>query len=310
MPAQRDYYEILGVPRGADADAIKAAYRKLARELHPDVNKAPDAEQKFKETTEAYAVLSDPDKRKKYDRFGHAATERPGADGINLDDIDIGSIFEEMFGGGFGGSGAGRTRGRSPFSGFRNSGTRPQQRVERGRDIVRDITVDFTTAATGGTVPLRLRSGGSMQSVEVTIPRGSSEGQKLRLRAKGSPSPGGGPPGDLILTIRVGTHPLFTRDGLDLLLELPLTVSEAILGASVTIPTLKGKGELTVPPGTSSGSKLRLRGQGVEDGTGKKGDLIVRPRIMVPSDPTPEQKELAEKLSKMLADARTDPDWP
>lgn len=310
MPAQRDYYDILGLSKGATADDIKAAYRKLARTLHPDVNKAPDAEAKFKEATEAYAVLSDEGKRKKYDRFGHAATQSGGPDGINLDDIDLGSIFEEMFGGGFGGGG-GRQRGRSPFGGFRGRGApRAQARPERGRDLVRDIDVDFMTAARGGSVPLRLRAGTTMETVEVKIPRACADGSKLRLRAKGTPSPSGGPAGDLILTVRVGEHPLFSRDGLHLVLELPLTIAEATLGASVTIPTLNGKATLTVPPGTSSGAKLRMRGQGLEDSKGAKGDLIVRPMVVVPKEPTEAQKKALESIRDALPSARTGAHWP
>ncbi len=310
MPAQRDYYDILGVTKNASPDEIKAAYRKLARSLHPDVNKAPDAEVKFKELTEAYAVLSDPEKKQKYDRFGHAATQRSGPEGINLDDIDVGSIFEEMFGGGFGGSG--RARGRSPFSGFRSraGAARAEPRRERGRDLMREIDVDFMTAAKGGSVPLRLRAGGAMESVEVKVPRASVEGSKLRLRGKGTPSASGGAAGDLILTIRVGDHPLFERDGLHLVLTLPLTIAEATLGATITIPTLSGKADLTVPPGTSSGAKLRLRGQGLEDGSGTKGDLIVRPTVMVPNDLTPKQQQAIESIAPSLPPVRTGPNWP
>ncbi|GAB4515193.1 MAG: J domain-containing protein [Phycisphaerales bacterium] len=312
MPAQRDYYEILGLARSASPDEIKAAYRKLARTLHPDVNKAPDAEAKFKEVTEAYAVLSDPEKKQKYDRFGHAATQRGGPDGINLDDVDLGAIFEEMFGSGFGG-GPGRTRGRSPFSGFsgfRGRASRPEPTRERGRDLVREISVDFMTAAKGGVVPLRLRSDGSMQTVEVKIPRACTDGSKLRLRAKGTPSPTGGPAGDLILTVRVGEHPLFERDGLHLILRLPLTIAEATLGATITIPTLSGKAELNIPAGTSTGARLRLRGQGLEDASGTKGDLIVRPSVVVPKEPTGAQRKAIESIAASLPPARTGPNWP
>ena len=310
MPAQRDYYDILGVSKSASPDEIKAAYRKLARTLHPDVSSEPDAEAKFKEVTAAYAVLSDPEKKQKYDRYGHAAAGANGPHGFNMDDVDIGSIFEEMFGQGFGKQGPGRARGRNPFSGFRNRGQRPEPTRERGRDLVREIEVDFMTAAKGGTVPLRLRAGGAMETVEVKVPRACADGSKLRLRAKGTPSPTGGPAGDLILTVRIGAHPLFERDGLHLVLELPLTIAEATLGATVTIPTLSGKADLTIPAGSSTGAKLRLRGQGLEGDNGTKGDLIVRVAVMVPKEPTEAQRNAIESIADDLPPARDASQWP
>ncbi len=317
MPAQRDYYEVLGVARSASADEIKAAYRRLARELHPDVNKSPDAEPRFKEATEAYGVLSDPEKRSKYDRFGHAATQNAGPNGINMDDIDFSSIFNDIFG-------SSRGPGRSPFGnqrppgtggfggfgGFGGGGRRAKAKPQRGRDVVRDIDVDFMTAAKGGSVSLRLRNGGAMQSVEVSIPKGAAEGSKLRLRNKGAESAMGGYPGDLILTVRVGAHPLFTREGNNLTLELPLTMAEAALGTTVTIPTLTGKAELKIPAGTSSGAKLRLRGQGITDAAGVAGDLTVAPKIVVPEDLSREQRKLIEKLAPTLPAARGGEHWP
>ena len=195
-------------------------------------------------------------------------------------------------------------------SGFRTRGQRAQATPERGRDLVREIEVDFMTAAKGGTVPLRLRAGGAMETVEVKVPRACADGSKLRLRAKGSPSPTGGPAGDLILTVRVGDHPLFERDGLHLVLTLPLTISEAALGASVTIPTLSSKAELTIPAGSSTGSKLRLRAQGLEGEGGAKGDLIVRVSVVVPKDLTKAQRDAIASIADSLPDARTAPEWP
>jgi curved DNA-binding protein len=323
MPAQRDYYEILGVARGATEDEIKAAYRKLARQLHPDVSKAPDAAEKFREATEAYDVLSDPDQRKKYDRFGHAG---PGMGGgahaggtaggrqwshIDPEHMDLGSIFEEMFGGG-------ARRGGSPFGGFGGMGgggvgnrARAQSQPARGRDLVREVDVDFMTAALGGSVSLRVRRGGAMQSIDVKIPKGADNGQKLRVRGAGAPSAGGGPPGDLILTVKVQPHPLFQRDGLDVTLELPLTIAEAALGATVTVPTLSGKkATLTIPPGTSSGSKLRLRGQGLSETSVKAGDLIVIAKVMAPKSLSENDRKMLEELAPRLEPVREGSRWP
>lgn len=326
MADTRDYYEVLGVGRSASAEEIKKAHRRLARELHPDVNKASDAAEKFAELQRAYEVLSDAEKRKTYDRFGHAGVDatvgggaasgwpggvppqatytwsnvggRPGPSGRagGVSDADMGSIFEELFGGGGG------------LGGF---GAQAQQRSRpsRGRDINREIKIDFMKAIEGGTESLRVRRGGSMQTIDVKLPRAAKDGAKLRVRGAGMPSEGTGSPGDLILTLRIKPHPVFTREGeTDLVVEVPLTIVEATLGAKVRVPTLKGKVDLTIPPGTSSGQRLRLRGQGVSSG-GKTGDLYAVVKIVAPKKLSGSDRKTLTELSAKLDSPRKGPDW-
>lgn len=337
MPTKRDLYDVLGIARSASADEIKSAYRKLARQYHPDVNKGKDAPARFNEVQEAYEVLSDAEKRKMYDQFGHAGVgAQPGAgagpyagqrwpysggggdpesgtytwsniggrpSGAGGGDFDMGSIFEEIFGG------AGAAEGAR--GGSRGFGARAKARSKnaRGRDITHDITVDFLTAARGGTETLRVDRGGSSQTIDVTIPAGISDGTKLRVRGAGAPSSGTGGAGDLILTVNVGAHPIFRRDGLDILLDLPLSISEATLGKALSVPTLTGKAEVTIPPGTSSGQKLRLRGQGIKSSAGETGDLYVVAKIVAPKTLSDADREALRKLGERLPPARTGSEW-
>lgn len=291
--AHKDYYDILGVARSASADEIKRAYRKLARELHPDVNKAPDAQKKFTQVQSAYDTLSDEQKRKLYDQFGERYSEMgagvgaapggvrwntpggsPDFQNFNLDADELSSMFEAMFGGTASTGRSSRTAGRTGRK------ARPAPRPETHHEI----TVPFMTAAKGGTETLRLESGGKKRTIEVNIPAGIASGAQLRIRdALGEGQ------GDLILTIRVGEHPLFRRAepsstgaGADIILELPLTIAEAALGATVTVPTLDGRVDLAVPAGSASGRRLRLRGQGLASTHGGRGDLIVLIKILPP----------------------------
>ena len=330
MAQPRDYYSVLGVGRSATPDEIKKAHRRLARELHPDINKSPDAAEKFAELQRAYEVLSDPEKRKTYDRFGHAGVDanvgggaasgwpggagpgrgtytwsniggRPRAGHAGVSDFDVGSIFEEVFGGRAG-------AGPGGFGGF---GAQAQQRSRpaRGRDITRPIDVDFMTAIEGGAESLRIRRGGSMQSIDVKIPRGAKDGTRLRVRGAGMPSEGNGSPGDLLLTLKIKPHPIFRRESdRDLAVDLPLTIVEATLGAKVRVPTLKGHAELTIPPGTPSGQRLRLRGQGVH-ADGKPGDLYVVAKIVAPENLSAADRERLAALGNKLENPRTGPDW-
>ena len=215
-------------------------------------------------------------------------------------DFDIGSIFEEMFGG--------SSRGGSPFGGA-GSGAKARGRPSRGRDLSREIEVSFPTAMNGGTETLRVRRGGASQTIDVRIPAGSEDGAKLRVRGAGSPSAGGGAPGDLILTLRVGEHPVFRREGDDLIVDLPLTIAEATLGARVSVPTLSGRATLTVPPGTSSGQQLRMRGLGVEREGQPKGDLRAVARIVAPKDLPASDLEALRELGARLPPARSGPPW-
>jgi curved DNA-binding protein len=315
------YYDLLGVARTATADEIKAAYRKRAREVHPDVNKDPDAPARFKELQEAYEVLSDPDKRKQYDTFGRAGVaggvgsgsgEGPGfryawsggSPGVEFDEDDLGSVFDAFFGGG--GKGPGRAQ-------------RARPRPRRGADSRIDLTVDLAEIAGGTTRSIRVRSDDKAQTIDVTIPAGIAEGKTLRVAGEGQPSATGGPRGDLLVTIRVRPHPLFRRgkpgqpdeSSLDLFFELPLTVPEAVRGAKVDIPTLEGRVGLTVPPGTGSGKVLRLRRRGLGGPGGAKGDLYAQTAIAVPrAEDLPEA--VAEQLDAMLpkdGNPRAGPAW-
>ncbi len=317
MPTTPNYYEILGVAKDASEDDIKKAYRKLARELHPDVNKAKDAPARFQQVQDAYEVLSDPAKRADYDRGGRrhhrTAGGRPtgtytwsnigGDAGAGADPGDLGDIFEELFGGGGGGGFGGG--GRSPFD-----AARTRSKPVRGRDISRELEVAFLTAARGGTEPLRVMRGGRTQTIEVTIPKGTSDGAKLRMRGQGAPSPGGGPSGDLILTIKVGAHPLYRREGLDLVFDLPVTIAEAALGTKVDVPTLDGKRvELSVPAGSSSGRQLRLRGLGVSDEKGVKGDLRAVLKVIAPTALSESDRASLRELGERMPNPRQGSPW-
>jgi DnaJ-class molecular chaperone len=321
MARPRDYYDVLGVRRDASAEEIRKAYRRLARRYHPDVNKDSDAARRFGEITEAYDVLNDPERRKTYDQFGHAgvgagathAGEGPfhpgGSSGFSgrgggfrpgaspFDAGDIGSIFEEMF----------SARGGSPFAGAEARQAPPV----RGRNLEHKLTVSFLTAARGGKESLRLTVPGasSTQTVDVTIPPGIDSGAKLRIKGKGQPGSRGAPPGDLILTIEVGAHPMFRRDGLDLLVDVPITLSEAGLGATVRVPLLDGTAEIKVPPGASSGRKLRIKGRGITDGKGRKGDFLAVIQIVAPGELSSHGRELLSELAGELKNPRQTGPW-
>lgn len=306
MP-DRDYYEVLGVARDATPDQLKKAYRGMARKHHPDVNPGDKAaERHFKEAQKAYDILSDPDKRALYDRHGHAAFDgggpfgprtgasewaaRSGAGGY--ESVDLGDLFGNMGGGeGEGGGGLfedlmGRMRGGKAGSARR--GPRP------GRDIQAGITIPFATAVRGGETTIEMeREPGRREQIVVKIPPGTEPGARLRLRGQGEPGEKGAPAGSLTITVAVEPHPYFTRDGRDLTVEVPVTVAEAILGAKVDVPTLDGSKTLPVPPGSSSGRKLRLRGLGVPaSGNHPAGDLFVSLRIVVPKDLDDESRRL------------------
>ncbi|MGD8451782.1 MAG: DnaJ C-terminal domain-containing protein [Phycisphaerae bacterium] len=299
----KDPYEILGVPRTASQDEIKRAYRRRAKETHPDHNPGDkSAEQRFKEIQAAYEVLGDKQRRAQYDQFG-AGGPTPefhnwGADvggnpfgnmGFDLGGMgDLTSIFEQFFA--RGGVGGGRSRGRA-------SGRRP---ARRGADLETSIELTFEEAVQGCQREVVL-GGPSMESerISVRVPGGVSDGRRIRVSGKGQPGPGGR--GDLLIRCRIRPHPLFRRDGLDVLLDLPLTFAEATLGAKVEIPTPDGTTIVTVPPGTSSGSKLRLRGRGVrEERSGQQGDLLAVVRIQAPRQVSAEARQLLEQLEQEL----------
>jgi DnaJ-class molecular chaperone len=269
-----DPYKTLGVAKTATADEIRKAYRKLAKALHPDAN--PDnkaAEERFKSVSQAFKLLSDPQKRAEFDA-GQRAGFGPGAG--------------HGMGGGMGAGARGpfnfrQTRQNSRgfddiFSDLFTAQTREAPR--KGADVRQILTIDFLAAASGGKHRVTLPGG---RAVEVAVPSGAADGQVLRLRGQGDPSPVGGQAGDALVEIRIADHRHFSREGDDVRLELPVTLKEAVLGAKVRVPTIDGPVDLQVPPGSSSGSLLRLRGKGFASGKGKRGDQIVRLVVALPS---------------------------
>jgi DnaJ-class molecular chaperone len=289
---RRDPYEVLGVARNADAETIRKAYRRLARQHHPDVNPGDhEAESRFKEVSEAWAILSDPDKRRNYDEFGDVALEA----GF---DAAAARRAREAFGARFG---AGQEAGGAAAGAFHfdlddllnrafPAGARRGRRgPRRGADLETTLELDFLDAVRGGERRLDLvrpgEGGPQRESVSVRIPAGVADGGRIRVPGRGAPGTGGGPAGDLWATIRVRPHPVFRREGRDLFIEVPISVGEAIEGAKVEIPTLEGRAVLTIPPGTDSGRRLRLRGKGVPDPSGgERGDLYALVQIRVPRD--------------------------
>jgi DnaJ-class molecular chaperone len=309
----RDYYEVLGVGKGASADEIKSAYRKLARQFHPDRNPGDkQAEGKFKEVQEAYDVLSDTDKRSKYDRFGHAGGDGGfgrggprsqtfhwgggGPGGFqDMNPEDAAELFGQIFGSGGGEvGGLGDIFGRAGRGGSSRAGRRA--RPAPPEDYETEVSIPFLTAALGGSVSLRIDD----RELDVKVPAGVSDGQSLRLSGQG---PGGG---DLRLKLRIQPHPYFRRDGRDIILSVPLMMTEAALGTQVEVPTLDGtRLTVKVPPGTSSGARLRLRGKGI---TG--GDQYIEVQIVVPAVKDDKGKALLEELAKLYPmDPRSGLGW-
>ena len=290
----RDYYETLGVPRDASNEDIRRAYRKLARQYHPDVNKEPGAEDHFKEISEAYEVLRDEEKRERYDRLGadwKAGQDVSGASGFEGfegfegfgngggvqfefgDGADFSDFFEGMFG----------RRGGRRGGGFQGFST-------RGGDHEAVLELSLEEAARGGPRKLSLDDG---RDFEVDIPAGVRDGQRIRLAGQGGRGMGDGPAGDLHLRVKLKPHPRFKVDGRDLTTDLPVTPWEAALGATVEVPTLNGTAKVKVPPGSSTGRRLRLRGEGLGG-----GDLYARIRIDVPKKLSKKERELFEELAK------------
>jgi molecular chaperone DnaJ len=305
---EKDFYKVLGVDKSVSQPDLKKAYRKLARQFHPDSNAGDvKAETRFKEISEAYSVLSDEEQRREYDQvraMGSGArftAAGPGAQG-GFEDVfgsffggggpagsprgtrvPRGGGFDDLLGGMFGNGGFGQTSGG--FRGF--GGPTP------GRDVAASVSIDFVTATHGDTVTLQ---GDGGRPITARIPAGVIDGQKLKLRGKGEPSPDGGEPGDLVLTVHVAKHPVFERDGLNLRVNVPVTFAEAALGATIEVPTLGGEPvRLKVAPGTSSGQVLRVKGRGVSTTKGT-GDLLARIDVAVPSHLTAAQKDALAKF--------------
>ena len=288
----RDYYEVLGVSRQASPDEIKRSYRKLARSAHPDVNTAPDAAEQFAELSAAYEVLSDPEKRQAYDRFGHAGVQGSSA-GASRAAREAGfdpSGFEDLFSAFFGGGGG----GGGPHS------ARPQ----RGEDRVVEHGITFRTAILGGREHLRDSSG---TDVELKIPPGVEDGQTLRLRGRGEPSPNGGSAGDLKVKLKVGGHPWFKREGKHLRGLVPLSLDEAVLGTEIEVPLLEGSVRIKVPVHSSSGRVLRIPGLGVP--SEPPGDLRLELRVILPDSGHQALDALAEEIKGSLPNPRHEVDW-
>ena len=298
MPRKKDYYEILQVPKTADEKEIKAAYRRLARRYHPDVNPGDKAaEERFKEVAEAFAVLSDPEKRAKYDRAGHEAFGPDfdpfrGAAGGFRGFTDLSDLFD-LFGGGsvFGGSGGFRRGGDGIFGG-----------QPPGEDLLARVRVPFLAAATGTTLEVNVQRPGlsEPEAVKVRIPPGVEDGARLRVPGRGHSGRRGGPAGDLYLEVEIEPHPLLRRDGVDLVVDIPVGIAKAALGGTVEVPTLDGHATVTVPAGTRSGQKLRLKGRGVPAGPrGPAGDLYAVIQIVPPKTLDRRSRELLEEFNKL-----------
>lgn len=270
--AYQDYYAALGVDRQATADQIKRAYRKLARQYHPDVNKDPGAEERFKQINEAYEVLSDPEKRSVYDQYGTTTPPEAGGWREAPDSGEFSEFFQQLFGGGFA-----RGRSRGPM---------------RGGDYQVGLTLSLEEAYRGGRRNLQING----QNVSVDIPVGARDGTRIRVAGGGGP---GNPPGDLVIQIKLAPHPLYRLEGDDLYLEIPVPAPIAVVGGKVRVPTLDGPVELTIPPRTQSGRTLRLRGQGWPR-AGGRGDLYAAVRIVIPEQPSPAEEELYRKLAQVI----------
>ncbi|MFA7346684.1 MAG: DnaJ C-terminal domain-containing protein [Desulfurivibrionaceae bacterium] len=308
-----DYYKLLGVGKSASPEEIKKAYRKLALKYHPDRNKGnKEAEEQFKKISEAYAVLSDKEKRQQYDSFGSAGFQQRYSQEDIFRNADLGDILREFginFGGGrttfrsSGGGGGFEEMFRQPGAGARAShgfqDFRQQQQV-KGSDLSLELPITLHEVLTGAEKTISLGRGAAAEKVSVKIPVGIETGKKLRVSGKGSPSPMGGPPGDLYLLIKVEPHPIFTREGAHLTMDLQIPYSSAVFGGEVEVPTLEGKQlKVKVPPGCQPQAKLRLRKHGLPDSPGgERGDLLVKIVVAVPKDLSEEQQDLVKKLKE------------
>src|SRR5438045_2600535 len=309
----RDYYETLGVQKTASEDEIRTAFRKLARKHHPDVAKDKKAdEEKFKEINEAYEVLGDPEKRKQYDQLGAGwnqpggfqppagwGAQQPGGgfyqwggDGGGVEFEFGGTGFSDFFEAFFGGG-----RGRSAFGGF---GGR-EATAERGADVEADIMVTLEEALHGSTRTVSLRRAGSnkVENYQVKIPRGVHEGQRIRLAGQGEAGARGGKSGDLFLRVRLAKHPDFSVESSDLIHEVKIAPWQAALGTELKVPTLEGKVRLKIPPGTQGSQRFRLREQGLQSISGKRGDLYVVVQINIPKKLSEREREIWSQLAKL-----------
>lgn len=331
----KDYYKTLGVRRDASQAEIQKAYRELARKFHPDLN--PDdksAKKKFQEVQAAFDVLNNPEKRELYDRYGSSfETMGPGgpggaytgaswgrapgggpAGGFRFEDVDLSDFFGERFGEDPGGRGGGFD---DVFQHFRPAGGRTRQgsaaRQHPGTDILHELRIPFSTSITGGQAQVTVRrQSGKVETLAVKIPAGIEDGKKIRLRGQGEPAPAGGKPGDILLTVRVAPHACFQRRGNHLHVKVPVTLAEAALGAKVDVPTPKGTVSLGIPAGTSSGTKLRVKGLGVASKeNAPPGDLLAEVQIVLPKELDESSREMIRKIDERCPpqDPRADLRW-
>ena len=297
-----DYYQVLGVKKDASQDQIKKAYRKLAMKYHPDHSKGDKAaEEKFKKISEAYAVLSDKEKRKEYDTFGSEGFRQRFSQEDIFRGFDFGDIFREFgFGGGefFNGRTGGRQFNLGGGSGYNFGGGQQQARV-KGSDLVYELPLTLREVAAGTSKVITLQHQNGTENLTVKIPAGFITGKKLRLAGRGNPSPYGGPAGDLFIKSKLLSDSVFEVEKQDLYLNRELRLSEAILGTTVSVPTIDGKQlSLKIPAGTKHGTKMRLSGHGLPAMKGsKKGDLFVRIQVSIPKHLSAEQKKLIEDLA-------------
>lgn len=278
---EKDFYKILGVSKDVAGADLKKIYRKLAKENHPDLNPGDaKAEARFKDISEAYDVLSDPEQRREYDAvraMGGGARFQAGGQGAGFEDV-----FSNLFGG-----------GGFPQGGFGGFGG-PQ----KGSDLSTTATVDFIDSINGSTIKIRV--GGD--PITVRVPAGIQDGQKLKLKAKGQPSPNGGSAGDLVVTIKVKSHPVFVRDGENLRVSVPVTFAEAVLGATIQVPTLGGEPvKLKITPGTPNGRTLRVKGKGVQFDS-RSGDLLATVEVLVPAHVSKKAEEHLKSFDETLPD--------
>lgn len=287
-----DYYHVLGLKKGATPEEIKKAYRKLALKYHPDKNPGNTAaEEKFKEINEAYAVLSDPQKKQQYDQFGSTGFQQRYSKEDIFRGFDVGDIFRDM------GFGTEDIFGQM-FGAGRGGGARFTRRQD-GEDFTMELKVGFREAYAGGEKRVAFKRNGVKEELSVKIPAGIEEGARLRVAGKGGEASGGGRPGDLYLAVQIGSDPVFSREGSNLVVERTISFTDAVLGTALEVPTLEQPKRIKVPPGIQPGTKIRLKGLGFPRmGGGGKGDLYVKIGIAVPERVTEEQKQLLEELKK------------